>query len=52
MRSFGTADYNEIWKQLETHLDVYKIRTGRAQATYEYRWSDKDYELQQIRSMQ
>ena len=52
MRSFGSADYYEIWKQLETHLDVYKIRTGRAQATYEYRWSDKDYELQQIRSMQ
>jgi hypothetical protein len=52
IRSFGTTDYNQIWQQLETHLDVYKIRTGRASATYEYRWSDEDYELQQIRSMQ
>ena len=52
IRSFGTTDYNEIWQQLATHLDVYKIRTGRCQATYEYRWSDDDYELQQIRSMQ
>ena len=51
IRSFGTTDYNEIWQQLENHQDVYKIRTDRAQATYEYRWSDEDYELQQIRSM-
>jgi hypothetical protein len=51
IRSFGTTDYNKIWKQLSTHQDVYKIRTNRAQATYEYRWSDEDYELQQIRSM-
>lgn len=52
IRSFGTVDYNEIWKQLATHQDVYKIRTSNANATYDYRWSDKDYELQQIRSMQ
>jgi hypothetical protein len=51
VRSFGTVDYDEIWQQLETHLDVYKIRTSRVSATYDYRWSDKDYELQQIRSM-
>jgi hypothetical protein len=51
IRSFGTTDYNEIWKQLATHQDVYKIRTSHARATYEYRWSDEDYELQQIRSM-
>lgn len=51
IRSFGTTDYNEIWRRLATHLDVYKIRTGCAQATYDYRWSDDDYELQQIRSM-
>jgi hypothetical protein len=51
IRSFGTTDHDEIWRQLATHLDVYKIRTSCAQATYEYRWSDEDYELQQIRSM-
>lgn len=51
IRSFGTEDPDSIWQQLATHLDVYKIRTARAQATYEYRWSDEDYELQQIRSM-
>jgi hypothetical protein len=50
-RSFGTTDPDEIWRLLATHLDVYKIRTSCAQATYEYRWSDEDYELQQIRSM-
>ena len=51
IRSFGTEDPDGIWQQLATHLDVYKIRTARARATYEYRWSDEDYELQQIRSM-
>jgi hypothetical protein len=51
MRSFGTTDYRNIWKQLSTHLDVYKIRTSGADATYEYRWSDQDYQQQQIRSM-
>lgn len=51
IRSFGTEDPDGIWQQLATHLDVYKISTARAQATYEYRWSDEDYQLQQIRSM-
>ena len=51
MRSFGTTDYRDIWAQLATHLDVYKIRIGDAEATYEYRWSDADYQQQQIRSM-
>ena len=52
VRSFGTADYNDIWKQLSTHLDVFKIKTSHAQAIYQYRWSDEDYQQQQIRSMQ
>ena len=51
IRSFGTTNPDEIWRQLENHQDVYKIRAGHVQATYEYRWSDEDYELQQIRSM-
>lgn len=51
MRSFGTTDYNIIWNQLADHLDVYKIRINHIEATYEYRWSDPDYQQQQIRNM-
>ena len=48
-RSFGTTAYTEIWGQLSTKLDVYKIRTSAAEAIYEYRWSDVDYAEQQQR---
>lgn len=47
-RSFGTTNYQEIWRQLSTKLDVYKIRTSAAEATYTYNWSDPDYMEQQI----
>jgi hypothetical protein len=50
-RSFGTTAYTEIWQQLSTKLDVYKIRTSVAEATYEYRWSDSDYMEQQIKAL-
>jgi hypothetical protein len=50
-RSFGTTDYQAIWAQLSTHLDVYSVRTSIATAIYNYRWSDPDYIEQQIRSM-
>ena len=50
-RSFGTTNYQAIWTQLSTHLDVYSIRTSGASATYDYRWSDPDYDLQQIRAL-
>jgi hypothetical protein len=50
-RSFGTTDYQIIWKQLAEHLDVHKIQTADAEATYEYRWSDPDYAEQQIRKL-
>jgi len=49
IRSFGTTDYKEIWHQLSTKLDVYKIRTSSAEAIYDYRWSDIDYAEQQQR---
>jgi hypothetical protein len=48
-RSFGSTDYREIWRQLSTKLDVYKIRTSSAEAIYDYRWSDIDYAKQQQR---
>jgi hypothetical protein len=47
-RSFGTDDPQQIWAQLVDHMDVYKITTGTAQATYTYNWSDSDYAQQQI----
>ena len=50
-RSFGTEDYRNIWAQLNTHLNVYSIRTSNAQATYEYCWSDKDYMEKQIKCL-
>ena len=51
LRSFGTTDYKQIWEQLAAHLDVYKIRTAESAATYEYNWTDPDYEQQQIRKL-
>ena len=50
-RSFGTTNYQAIWAQLALHMDVCAIRTGSAQATYDYHWSDPDYIEQQIRSL-
>jgi hypothetical protein len=51
VRSFGTTSYREIWAQLSQNQDVYRISTSMAQATYEYRWSDPDYDIQQIRKL-
>ena len=51
VRSFGNTNYKEIWSQLAAKLDVYKIRTSAAEATYEYHWSDPDYMEQQIKAL-
>jgi hypothetical protein len=51
-RSFGTTEHRAIWQQLESHLDVFKIRTSTAAATYTYNWSDTDYADQQIKIIQ
>lgn len=51
LRSFGTQLYTDIWAQLSTKLDVYKIRTSSAEATYNYRWSDADYAERQIKEL-
>ena len=50
-RSFGTRDYDQIWAQISARLDVYQIRTSSARATYDYRWSDADYDQQQITAL-
>ena len=52
MRTFGTDNYVDIWAQLGSHLDVYKIRTSDATATYSYNWTDVDYADQQIKIIQ
>jgi hypothetical protein len=48
LRSFGTTDYQQIWRQLDNYQDVYKISTGTKYAVYDYRWSDADFQQQQI----
>jgi hypothetical protein len=47
-RSFGTKDYQAVWSQLNTHLNVTAIETSTAQATYLYNWTDSDYIQRQI----
>ena len=49
-KSFGTENWEEIYQQLSEYQDVYQIQTSKATATYDYRWSDPDYDLLQIRS--
>ena len=49
IRSFGSEDYREIWPQLNTHLNVYSIKTSEASVVYEYTWQDLDYKEQQIK---
>jgi hypothetical protein len=51
IRSFGTEDYREIWARLNTHLNVYSVRTSQFSAVYEYCWSNLDYMQQQIRNL-
>jgi len=48
LRSFGTEDYQDIWAQLNTRLNVSAVRTSTACVEYPYRWSDADYMEQQI----
>lgn len=47
-RSFGTKNFTDIWTKLNTHLDVYQIKTSDAQATYDYHWSDDDFVNRQV----
>lgn len=49
VRSFGSDNYQDIWAQVGSHLNVYSIETGDAKATYTYNWSDLDYIDQQVK---
>ena len=46
--SFGTEDWAEIWPMLEQHLDIYSVEVNGRIATYDYVWSDSNYEQLQI----
>jgi hypothetical protein len=43
LRSFNSKNYQDIWPQLNTHLDVYSVSTSQAECVYDYHWSDADY---------
>lgn len=51
IRSFGSEDYREIWSQLNTHLNVYAVRTSDSTVTYDYHWQDADYMEKQIQCL-
>ena len=46
--SFGSNDYHEIWKQLNTRLNVLSVCTSDAHAQYDYCWSDVDFVKRQV----
>lgn len=48
IRSFGTDNPQEIWKYISPYLDVYKVQTSEAEATYNYTWADPDFQDQQV----
>ena len=48
LKSFHSEDSKIIQTIISNHLDVYKIKTSDAEATFDYRWSDKDYNNLQI----
>lgn len=52
VRSFGTENYQEIWKMLAQHLDVHKIRVAGKEATYNYSWRDNDFVDRQIAALE
>ena len=46
--SFGTTNYEQIWKALGEHLDVVSISTSDATSKFQYHWSDPDYISRQV----
>lgn len=51
VRSFGTTTISEIWEQLSTHLDIYKIEVNGIVGVFDYCWTDSNYKQQQIDMM-
>ena len=50
-KSFAINQPLKIWKIMENHLDVYKIKTNDAIAVYDYHWSNENYMKQQINTL-
>jgi len=50
-RSFNTEDYQLIWAQLNTHLNVHAVKTSVTQAIYDYHWWDSNYMEKQIKCL-
>ena len=48
LSSFGTTDYQIIWKILEDHLDIYSIEVDGVSNQFDYSWADKNYKEMQI----
>lgn len=49
--SFGTTDARQIWTQLGNYLDIYCIEVDGVSQTYDYCWTDADYQTQQIEQL-
>jgi hypothetical protein len=50
-RSFGTDDHKQIWNMLSDHLDIYRVEVDGVAQTYDYCWTDADYQQQQIQQL-
>lgn len=48
MATFGTEDFREIWRHLNTHLDVARVSTSDNFCEYDYYWADEDFRARQI----
>jgi hypothetical protein len=46
--SFGTNNEQEVWQILGNYLDIYQLEINGKVATYDYLWSDSDYQDRQI----
>lgn len=51
-RSFGSEDFNTIWSVLNTHLDVYSVKTSDSTCAFDYHWSDDDFVKRQVTIIQ
>ncbi len=49
--SFGTTQSRDIWPVLGNYLDIYKIEVDGVSQTYDYCWTDTDYQQQQIQQL-
>ena len=48
IRSFGTENIEQIWKQVENYLDIYSIEVDGIKNTFDYCWTDNNYKQMQI----